>query len=64
MNDWNPWDIPQEGPPCARLNCFYWKPMFKYMRVNGTEIPDGIACCQAPDMHHDFSCFKRSGGLK
>ena len=58
MSDWKPWDIPSDGPPCARLRCVHWKPQFKFYRwQDGSEHPDGIRFCQAPEMHHDFSCF-------
>ena len=54
---WEPWNIQTDGPPC--LGCFYWKPMFKYIRIRpGVESPDGIRCCHVESMYHDFSCFK------
>lgn len=60
MNDeWKPWALQTEGPPCARLRCKFWVPMFKYQQVGnlGDTISDGVRLCQSKDMHPDFSCF-------
>lgn len=54
---WVPWEIPLQGPPCKM--CQFWRPQFRYMVLsNGQEIPDGISCCQAQEMYHDFSCYR------
>jgi hypothetical protein len=54
---WKPWQIPLDGPPC--LTCVFWRPQFKYVCLaDGREIFDGIECCTAPEMSHDFSCYR------
>jgi hypothetical protein len=57
---WAPWAMPLQGPPCA--TCQFWRPQFQYMVLpNGQEIPDGVSCCQASEMYHDFSCYRQRG---
>lgn len=57
MEEWKPWDIQIDGPPCKR--CKFWRPEFRYMIIEktGDEVPDGVRMCQTTEMYHDFSCF-------
>lgn len=67
---WRPWaDTPHDppsaalnnyngmkGPPCP--NCIHWNPQVTYRDTPTGQVFDGIRCCHADDMSHDFSCFK------
>ena len=60
MKTWKPWDdykpeecrLPIQSPPCEF--CYYWRPQRKYSKIGY----DGVTCCAADDMEHDFSCFR------
>ena len=55
-------EIAVDGPPC--LSCRYWRPITQVMQTHGEHGPiyDGVRLCQAPEMYHDFSCFKAKKG--
>lgn len=69
MNDpktsgWHPWDefnqdvfdcpeLPITGPPCA--GCKFWAPRREFS-LDGKFV--GVRLCHAPDILHDFSCFR------
>ena len=44
-----------KGPPCS--NCSRWNPQVTYRPTPSGQERDGIRCCWADQMHHDFSCF-------
>ena len=45
--------LPIVAPPC--VHCKFWKP---HRRHNADGTSNGIVCCTAADMCHDFSCFR------
>lgn len=68
---WDPWslyknvdgdDLPIVAPPSP--GCVFWRPVVltKYVYVKSLSggvqaVSDGIRCCHADEMFHDFSCF-------
>jgi hypothetical protein len=69
--DWKPWQtfkrnppdlLGVNAPPCP--DCRHWKPQAKFMDLPTGQIFDGVVCCHAEDMHHDFSCFRSNDQIE
>lgn len=70
LRKWQPWeDTPKDGPPAARnifnsmsgppcAYCRHWKPQVTYRATPEGSVFDGVQCCHADEMQHDFSCFR------
>ena len=63
---WKPWETYKDSnpnlsgidePPCKK--CVHWKPQATFLKYpTGFEF-DGVVCCHAVDMQHDFSCYRK-----
>ena len=42
-------------PPC--IECKHWRPRINIRTFKNNIAFDGITCCHAENMHHDFSCY-------